>query len=75
VVDYVGEASRVAQNLHRPVTVAHSFVNSNQTLYLMTDASANKYVYINKCSVVDQYINCNCYGLVFQRQWSYLRHA
>ncbi|XP_046441008.1 alpha-tubulin N-acetyltransferase 1-like [Daphnia pulex] len=42
VVDYVGEASRVAQNLHRPVTIAHSFVNSNQTLYIMTDASANK---------------------------------
>ncbi|XP_057364994.1 alpha-tubulin N-acetyltransferase 1-like isoform X1 [Daphnia carinata] len=42
MVDYVGEASRVAQNLHRPVTVAHSFANSNQTLYIMTDSSANK---------------------------------
>lgn len=42
VLDIMGEASRVAQNLRRPVTVAHSFVTSNQTLYIMTDASANK---------------------------------
>lgn len=75
MVDYVGEASRVAQNLHRPVTIAHSFVNSNQTLYIMTDASANKYTSINQQSDPNLYEMNHILHILLQRQWSYFGHA
>ena len=42
VIDAMGEASRIAQNLRKPVTVASAFSESNQTLYIMTEPTANK---------------------------------
>lgn len=44
MIDTLGEASRIAQNLRKPVTVSSTFADSNQTLYVMADLSANKYV-------------------------------
>ena len=44
VLDLIGEASRLAQNLHRPVTSANSFINSDQTLYMLIDPKRNKYI-------------------------------
>ena len=44
VLDLIGEASRNAQNLHRPVTSANSFISSDQILYVLTDPKRNKYI-------------------------------
>jgi len=41
VLDLIGEASRIAQNLHRPVTSAGSFASSDQTLYMLIDPKRN----------------------------------
>jgi len=41
VLDLIGEASRNAQNLHRPVTSANSFISSDQILYVLTDPKRN----------------------------------
>jgi len=41
VLDLTGEASQLAQNLHRPVTSANSFINSDQTLYMLIDPKRN----------------------------------
>jgi len=44
LLDTIGEASRLAQGLNRPVTSARSFIGSNQALFIMTNPAENKYI-------------------------------
>jgi len=41
LLDTIGEASRLAQGLNRPVTSARSFIGSNQALFIMTNPAEN----------------------------------